>query len=85
MKIIKRAIEAWKWRHKLTCHNCKTEIEASITDITYDGEKGNWHESGWQNYTVGCPECYTKLNIDPDDIHNLIKTKIKNRIKWFWQ
>lgn len=81
MKIIKHAIEAKSWKHELTCYNCKTELEAVISDVKYSGERGNWAESGWANYDVVCPECYTTNSIEEDAIHPLIRAKIQRNAK----
>ena len=77
MKIIKHAIEASSWKHNLTCYNCKTELEVVKSDIRYAGERGDWHDSGWETYTVSCPECGIDLRIESKDIHPLIRARIQ--------
>lgn len=83
MKVIKHAIEAKSWKHQLTCYNCKTELEIVMSDIKYSGERGDWHDSGWENYDIVCPECSTTNRIDDKIIHPLIKAKIQKSNKWF--
>lgn len=81
MKIIRHAIEAKNWKHQLTCYVCKTELEAVMSDIAYSGERGNWAESGWENYDVVCPECHTVNAIEAEAIHPLIRAKIQKKNK----
>ena len=80
-KIIKHAIEAKDWKHVLTCYVCKTELEVVMSDIKYNGERGDWHDSGWETYDTACPECSNNLRIDAKDIHPLVRAKIQKRSK----
>ena len=79
MKILKHDIDASTWKYALACYSCKTEIEVVMSDVKYSGEAGDWHDAGWENYTVNCPECTCELHIPKDKIHNLIKAKIQRR------
>jgi len=81
MKILKHDIDAKTWSYVLKCFVCKTEMEVVIDDIKYSGERGDWHDAGWENYNVICPECGIDLRIPPDDIHELIKCKIQKKNK----
>lgn len=79
MKILKHDIDAKEWKYVLTCYHCKTEMEVVMGDVTYSGEAGDWHDSGWESYSVKCPECDISNTIPNDKIHNLIKVKIQKK------
>jgi hypothetical protein len=84
MKILKHDIDAKSWKYEITCYYCKTQLEVVASDVSYSGERGDWHDSGWEKYTIFCPECGTPSDIPPDKIHNLVAAKIRNRnTKWF--
>ncbi len=85
MKILKHDIDAAEWKHALKCYCCKTDLEIVMGDVRYSGEKGDWHDSGWEKYEVTCPECSTSLAIEADSIHNLIKVKIQKRSRGFFK
>ncbi len=84
MKILKHDIDAKAWKYEISCYCCKTDLEVTMSDVRYSGEKGDWHDAGWESYTVICPECSISLTIPADKIHALIRAKIQKKSKgWF--
>jgi len=84
MKVLKHDIDTKSWKYEINCYVCKTDLEIVMGDIKYSGEKGDWHDAGWERYEVNCSECGCCLTIPSDKIHALVRAKIQKKSKgWF--
>jgi hypothetical protein len=82
MKIIKLGFDIKSWRLPATCNFCKSELEIEEPDLHYDGEKGNWHDTGWEEYTCYCAVCGYKLIIpSTTEIPNMVRSAAQKRKK----
>lgn len=83
MKVLKYGSDVKVWRYTLTCYVCKSQLEVEADDLRYAGEAGDWHDAGWESYTISCAACGTSLDIPTDKIPTLVKVHAEKRKKKF--
>jgi len=79
MKIKKYAVDPKLWKRDIICSHCQTEIEIETSDLQYSGEDGDWHDAGWEKYTVTCAACNCSITINEKDIPEIVKFEAKKR------
>jgi hypothetical protein len=85
MKIKKYKVDPKSWKKDITCNHCQTILEIETSDLLYEGENGDWHDSGWERYSVICAACNCETTISSEDYKNIpeiIKFEAKKRKKY---
>jgi len=80
MKIKKYAVDPKLWKRDIICNHCQTEIEIETSDLLYAGESGDWHDPGWERYSVICAACNCETTLTKD-IPEIIKFEAKKRAR----